>query len=160
MNARQIGCALVLLLVVFFQSSSTVGAASLERAMPVAVNIVTNQGTSDLEIVANKINFLIAYDVSTQQFTPLNIPFKVRSVSGSVVDYGLKVSTLSGLCDDGSPLVPAPELDGQTVEVNTQYAFTGAENNHVLTLSFPYLSQINVAQQCEGFVGVVAGLTI
>jgi hypothetical protein len=76
------------------------------------------------------------------------------------VAYNLSLSQLGGLCDGITPLEPIPTLDGASMVLNQPYRFVGIENAHVLTLSFPFLAQASLAQQCEGFAGVVAELTV
>lgn len=151
---------LLLLVMLTLMMSSTAGAVPLERLLPVSVNIVTSQASPDLEIVADKTAFGVVYSPSSQQFLPLNIPFKVRSISGLSVAYNLSLSQLGGLCDGAIPLIPTPMLDGSGMVLNQPYRFTGVENVHMLVLSFPFLPQANLAQQCEGYVGVVAELTV
>ncbi|WP_152607655.1 hypothetical protein [Aeromonas hydrophila] len=134
--------------------------APIERVLPVTVNIVTNQVSSDLEIVADKSAFLVIYNSKSQQFLPLDIPFKVRSVSGASLAYSLRLSQLGGICDGIEPLTPTPALDGISATLNESYQFIGMENSHLLTLSFPSLYQTNLTQNCEGYVGVIAELTV
>ncbi|WP_429219257.1 hypothetical protein [Aeromonas veronii] len=151
---------LMLSFLLMLMMSSTARAALLERVLPVSVNIVTHQASSDLEIVADKSAFLVVYSSASQHFLPLDIPFKVRSLSGLSMAYNLSMSQLGGLCDGVTPLVPSPTLDGAPIVLNQQYRFTGTENAHVLTLSFPFLAQASLAQQCEGYARVVAELTV
>lgn len=137
-----------------------VEAAPLERVLPVSVSIVANQTSPDLEILADKSAFLVVYDTVLQQFPPLNIPFKVRSVSGLSVAYNLSLSQSGGQCNGVTPLVPATALDGVGIVINQSQRFAGIENSHVLTLSFPSLPQSSLVQQCEGYAGVMAELTV
>lgn len=152
------GCIIDVLVIIML--SLTANAAPLERVLPVSVSIVANQASPGLEIVADKSAFLLIYRPAAQQFLPLDIPFKVRSVSGLSVAYNLSLSQLGGLCDVVTPLVPTPTLDGTSIVLNQPYRFTGIEHAHVLTLSFPPVDQGNLTQQCEGYAGVVAELTV
>lgn len=136
-----------------------VDAAPLVRELPVSANIVVNQVSPGLDIVANESVFILAYSTGSQQFLPLDILFKVRSISGLSVAYNLSLSQLGGRCD-AIPLVPVSTLDGADMGLNQPRRFSGIENTHVLTLSFPSLSQTSLAQQCEGDVGVIAELTV
>jgi hypothetical protein len=150
----------VLMLCLMLMVLPTVCAAPLERVLPVSVNIVTNQTSPDLEIVADKDAFLVVYNTVSQQFLPLNIPFKVHSVGGLSVAYNLSLSQLGGQCDTGLHLAPSAALDGTDVGLAQPRRFTGTDNAHVLTLTFPSMPQADLAQQCEGYAGVVAELTV
>lgn len=150
-------CVILLLLLMVSPIASS---APMERIIPVSVNIVTNQHTLDLEIVASKNSFLLTYGVASQQFLPLNIPFKVKSLGGLLVSYNLSLSQLGGRCDENTSLVPTAMLDGTDVRVDQLRRFDGVVNEHVLTLSFPLLPQMDFTLQCEGYVGVVAELVI
>lgn len=156
MKDRGVCVIFILLLIVAPIASS----APMERIVPVSVNIVTNQHTLDLEIIANKNSFLLTYSIVSQKFLPINIPFKVKSLSGLLVTYNLSLSQLGGRCDENTSLVPTAMLDGADMMVEQLRRFDGVVNEHVLTLSFPLLPQMDFTLQCEGYVGVVAELVI
>lgn len=132
-------------------------AVPLERDLPVSVFITANQDGSGLEIVADKYNFISVYDISTKSFFPLNIPFSVRSLNGQNVSYDLFMSHLGGQCA-GKPysLTVIPMTGGEPVVLNEKYQFAGIENDHGVVVYFPLIPQLELSQQCEGFIGFIA----
>lgn len=137
--------------------ASVAWAAPLERSLPVSVFITANQSAPGLEIDADKYIFQSTYDASTQTFSPLNIPFSVRSVNGQNVSYDLFMSHLGGQCD-GVPidLTVTALLGGGSILINEKHRFAGIENEHGAVISFPVIPQSDVTQQCEGHIGVIA----
>lgn len=136
-------------------------AGTLERSLPVSVSILVNQSSSDLEIVADKTTFSAIYDAASQRFSPLNIPFTVRSISGQNVNYDLSMAQLAGQCDGGAlSLTLLAALDGTDISLNEKRRAAGIKNSHVMEIKFPYLPQINAVQQCEGSLGIVAELAV
>lgn len=135
-------------------------ATTLERSLPVSVSIDVSQDSPDLEIVADKDFFLTAYDYTSQRFMPLNITFKVRSVSGQNVTYDLSITQLDGACDGATLSGMTTALDGTLVGLNEKRRSAGIENSHLLMISFPNIPQSTVEQLCEGSVGVIAELGV
>lgn len=141
----------------FCAFASVSWAAPLERNLPVSVFITANQGAPGMEIVADKYFFQSIYDPSIQSFSPLNIPFSVRSVNGQTVTYDLFMSHLGGGCN-GAPhdLTVAAMLGGGVINLDEKHRFAGIENDHGVVISFPVISQSELSQQCEGHIGVIA----
>ncbi|MBV7439413.1 hypothetical protein [Aeromonas sp. sif2416] len=144
-----------------FAFASVSWAAPIERSLPVSVFIVANQGTSDLEIVADKLIFQSIYDVSLKTFLPLTIPFRVRSVTGQNISYDLFMSHLGAQCD-GQPLslTVAAMVGGDPIVLNEKHRFAGIENEHGVVISFPVIPQSGLSQQCEGHIGIIAELVV
>lgn len=140
--------------------SHIVVAAPLEKRVQLSVDIIANNPSPDLEILVDRSDFLIVYNQSLQKFLPLNIPLKVRSVSGMSVDYNLSIFQLDGLCDGSGPLIPTASIDDVAMTLNQPYRFSGIENTHLLTLSFPFLSQSMLPGQCSGAAGLIAELVV
>lgn len=136
-------------------------AATLERSLPVSVWINANQGASGLEIVADNYMLQANYDASIDTFSPLPISFRVRSVSGQSIAYDLFMSQLGGRCD-GQPhvLTVTSKVGGESILLNEKHRFAGVENEHGVVISFPVIPQSDVAQQCEGYIGVIAELFV
>lgn len=137
--------------------SAMAWAAPLERSLPVSVFITANQSAPGLEIVADKYIFQSMYAPSEQTFSPLNIPFRVRSANGQNTTYDLFMSHLGGQCD-GTPhnLTVAAISTGDAIILNEKHRFAGVENEHGVVISFPVIPQSDVTQQCEGHIGVIA----
>lgn len=132
-------------------------AAPLERSLPVSVFITASQATPGLEIVADKYIFQSIYDVSLKTFSPLTIPFSVRSVTGLNVSYDLFMSHIGGQCNDQPLSLTVTSMQGgEPIILNEKYRFAGIENEHGVVISFPVIPQSDIAQQCEGHIGVIA----
>ncbi|WFO49860.1 hypothetical protein [Aeromonas veronii] len=140
-------------------SISAVQAAMFDRPVPVSVFIVANQG-GELEIVADKDAFQVTYDTATARFFPLTIPFTVRSTSDNTVNYDLFMAQLFGRCGDAPPLKMTATLDGTDIEKDNKLRFTGVENDHLATLSFPVIPQTDSTQWCDGSMSIIATLVI
>ncbi|PKQ71132.1 hypothetical protein [Aeromonas sobria] len=141
----------------FCAFASVSWAAQLERSLSVSAFITANQAAPGLEIVADKYIFQTSYDVSLKTFSPLTIPFSVRSVTGQNVSYDLFMSHLGGQCS-GQPLslTVTDMLSGAPIILNEKHRFAGIENAHGVVISFPVIPQSSLSQQCEGHVGVIA----
>lgn len=132
-------------------------ATQLERNLPVSVFITANQAAPGLEIVADKYIFQSVYDVSLKTFSPLNMPFSVRSVTGKNVSYDLFMSHLSGQCSDQPLSLAVTSMQGgEPILLNEKYRFAGIENEHGVVISFPVIPQSDISQQCEGHIGLIA----
>lgn len=142
---------------------ATVVAAPLERVLTVSVNVVANQSSAQLEIVAPRTDFLVVYLSSLGTFQPLDIPFSVHQIDGASHAYELTLAQLNGQCAaPGMPvsaLTLTAALDGKSF--NTSSVVRGMadpEQAHVLTLTFPNIPQALTSQACDGVVGVVAAV--
>jgi hypothetical protein len=140
--------------------TSVASASVLERGLPTSVSIVVNQNTTDLEIATDKDSYQVNYDTAEQRFSPLNIPFTVRSVSGNNVAYNLWVSQLTGQCEDIDTLALMVSLDGADVELGEKQRFAGIETPHLMAISFPLLPQSEFSRQCDGIASIIAELVI
>lgn len=140
--------------------TSVASASVLERGLPTSVSIVVNQNTTDLEIAADKDSYQVNYNTAEQRFSPLNIPFTVRSLSGNNVAYDLWVSQLTGQCDDIETLELTVSLDGVVVVTGEKQRFAGIENPHLMMVSFPLLPQSEFSRQCDGTASIIAELVI
>ncbi|MGL5407776.1 MAG: hypothetical protein ACRDAP_03470 [Shewanella sp.] len=142
---------------------ANVTAAPLERALNISVNVVVNQSSSQLEIVAPQSDFLVTYLSSLSSFQPLGIPFSVRQIDGASHSYELTLIQLTGMCSlpggATSALTPSVLLDSNPFDATSPgIGYANPEQAHVLTLIFPAISQANTSQVCNGAVGVVAAV--
>ncbi|MNJ14616.1 hypothetical protein D3C77_88460 [compost metagenome] len=141
----------------YFAFAPASWAAKLERSLPVSVFITTNHDAFGLEIIADKYIYQSTYDVSNKTFSPLTIPFKVRSTNGQNVSYDLFMSHLGGQCDGRLLNLTITEMiGGEPIVLNEKHRFAGIENEHGVVISFPVIAQSGVSQNCEGHVGVIA----
>ena len=140
--------------------TSVASASEFVRGLPTSVSIVVNQNTTDLEIAADKDSYQVNYNTTEQRFSPLNIPFTVRSLSGNNVAYDLWVSQLTGHCDDVDILALMVSLDGADVELGEKQRFAGIETPHLMAISFPLLPQSEFSRQCDGTASIIAELVI
>lgn len=150
----------ILLMLNLVALTSAASASVVERGLPTSVSIVVNQNTKDLEIVADKDSFQTIYDTVEQRFSPLSIPFTVRSVSGNNVAYDLSIAQLMGQCADVEALELIAALDGIVVELGEKQRFAGIENHHMMVVSFPLLPQSELPRQCDGTASIIAELVI
>lgn len=144
--------------------SGALSATPLEQVLDVSVNIVVNQTSSELEIVAPETDFLVIYLPKIRRFQNLDIPFSVRSVDGSPHRYTLSLVQLTGQCtpagEAGKTLSLTATLDGQSfTSTHSPTGIASPEQKHMLNLNFPEVSQTVVTQDCEGAVGLVAAET-
>lgn len=145
----------------FCMLAFVVQASKLERNLPVSLFITANQGTPGLEIVADEHVFQLVYDNTLQTFSPLYIPFSVRSPSGQNVTYDLFMSQQGGRCD-GTPhdLIVVSKVGGETIIQGEKYRFAGIKNEHGVVISFPVITQTDYVKLCEGHIGVIAELVV
>lgn len=140
-------------------------AAPQIKVLDVSVNVVVDASSAQLEIIAPRTDFLVVYLSSQQTFQPLDIPFTVRSRDGFNHNYELTLAQLSGQCAvSGGMVSPLPllaHLDGSVFDAsNFGYGLADPERAHVLTLTFPNISQAAASQSCDGVAAVVAAVTI
>nr|WP_201354615.1 hypothetical protein [Aeromonas hydrophila] len=131
----------------------------ISKNLNVSVNIVSNQSNNILEIKPSKTSYLARYLVGEQRFEPLEIPFKLKSVSGHAVNYVLSANALVGRCDN-EDLTLSSTLDGVKVDLNSYYSYFSVEREHRLVVDFPIFTQSQNNVYCEGYVSVVASLDI
>lgn len=140
-------------------------AAPQIKVLDVSVNVVVDGPSAQLEIVAPRTDFLVVYLSSQQTFQPLDIPFTVRRLDGAYHNYELTLAQLGGQCavsgGGGSPLTLSAHLDGREFDAsNSGHGTAAPEQAHVLTLTFPSISQATVSQVCDGVAAVVASVVI
>ncbi|WP_270827509.1 hypothetical protein [Aeromonas sp. Y318-1] len=155
----------VVLIGALFLLCTNAVAVPQERILDVSVNIVANQASAQLEIISPRTDFLVVYVSSLRTFQPLDIPFTVSTVDGDPHNYDLTLAQLSGQCalSGGvvTPLTPSARLDGQPFSALSPGSGSAApEQAHVLTLTFPNISQAAASQACDGVVAVVAAVTL
>ncbi|MFQ2048379.1 hypothetical protein ACK34J_05450 [Aeromonas veronii] len=140
-------------------------AAPLERVLDVSVNVVVNSASAQLEIIAPRTDFLVVYLSSLGTFQPLDIPFTVRQLDGTDHNYELSLAQLRAQCSASggvvSQLMPTARLDGQPFDaLFPGRGVANPEQAHVLTLTFPGISQAAVSQACDGVAAVIAAVSV
>ncbi|HHQ4663925.1 TPA: hypothetical protein ACSPZY_004439 [Aeromonas veronii] len=149
--------------------ASTCRAAPLEKIVNVSANIVANNSSPRLAILAPRLNFITVYDVPTQRFLSVNIPFSVQSLDGVNHQYDLSLVLLNGRCSTTTPgsynpLSLVATLDGSEFSlggpVRSGLWTTSLVGSHVLRVDFPSTLQSPTSQACDGSVGVTATITI
>lgn len=131
----------------------------MEKTLNVSVNIIAQQTGGQLEIETTKSHFLAQYIVQEQRFSPLEIPFTVRSISGSNVNYSLAIDSIAGRCA-GNDISLTSTLDGAAIAIHDKRPYTGTDVPHSLVVDFPVLPQLTQTFFCEGHVSIVAELII
>lgn len=146
--------------------SGVASATPLARILDVSVDIVVDQASTELEIIAPETDFSVLYQAVHQRFDTLNIPFQVRSVDGSPHNYTLSLAQLSGVCrikeSAANILSLSTKLDGVAFELGTPSAVyaTESQQKHSLELVFPRVVQISDSQSCDGSIGLIAAVNI
>lgn len=131
----------------------------MEKTLNVSINIIAQQAGGQLEIETVNNHFLARYIVQEQRFSPLEIPFNVRSISGLNVNYSLSIGSMAGRCA-GNEILLTSNLDGMPIAINDKRQYSGTDVPHSLVIDFPILPQLTQTFFCEGHVSIVTELII
>lgn len=146
-------------------ASVNVISAPMERVLNVSVNMVVNQQSPQINIVANKTDFLVVYSSSLKRFQSLAIPFSIRQIDGSSHNYLLTIPQVTGQCTPQGAATQiislSATLDNQIITPTSSFAGTAApEQAHILNISFPDINQTETSQLCEGTASVIAAVLV
>ena len=136
------------------------------------VTILKNAPSDTIEIKAKQTNFVTLYSPSAGSFRPFDVPFTVRSVNGTALNYLIKLQSSQHYCrnkggsDKALLNVVSTTLDGDAFSPfdsglpgHEGLPVTGAESEHVMRVMFSSIPQQSVAQECYGTFILIAEVT-
>ncbi|WP_340642457.1 hypothetical protein [Photobacterium damselae] len=151
-------------------------AAPIVKPFHPEVTIFKAKPSDSIEIIASQVNFNATYNSSKEAFNPIHIPFKVKSVNDTPLNYRITLQVSEHYCknENGSleplggkvttflgkenfPLVSSglPGAEGYRFDQKV-------EGSHTLSMLFEdgSLPQLSSVQFCYGFLGIIAGVEV
>jgi hypothetical protein len=157
----------------FYFFSGAVLAIVIEKPFSPQVTIIKNAPSDTIEIKTNQTDFVALYSASRGSFLPFNVPFAVRSVRGTALDYRIKLqasqhycrnegqadTVLSGVVSTALDGDAFPPVDSGLPGSEGVLVSGSIESEHVMRVMFSSLPQKDVAQECYGTFILIAEVT-